>query len=341
VTYPSRPSERDAWILARRGGKSPHEPFTAYAHTTEIERDESGRLVPTGTIFLTNRECPFRCVMCDLWIDTLDETVPSGAIPIQIRRALDALPPVRQLKLYNAGSFFDPRAIPPADDDEIARTVAGIGRVIVESHPSFLRGAHADRCLRFRDGLHGRLEVAVGLETANAAALARLNKRMTLESFAQAAGFLARHDIALRVFVLLGTPFLTPAEDARWTRRSIDMARDCGATACSIIPMRKGNGAVEALGASASAPTLRALERALEYGVTRGGGCRVFADLWGVDRLFTCSCSPRRADRLRRMNHEQRPVEEVVCDCEDPPHRGSESTEGLLRDCENEPVDER
>jgi hypothetical protein len=42
----------------------------------------------------------------------------------------------------------------------------------------------------------------------------------------------------------------------------------------------------------------------------------VFADVWDVDRLFTCSCSPRRADRLRRMNDEQRPVEPVVCDCE-------------------------
>ena len=58
--------------------------------------------------------------MCDLWRNTLDETVPPGAIATQIRSALEQLPPVRQVKLYNAGSFFDPAAIPPAEDAGIA-----------------------------------------------------------------------------------------------------------------------------------------------------------------------------------------------------------------------------
>ena len=86
----------------------------------EEERDSLGALVPTAVIFLTNRECPFRCVMCDLWVNTLDEAVPSGAIAGQIRAALATLPGARQIKLYNAGSFFDPGAIPPDDDDDIA-----------------------------------------------------------------------------------------------------------------------------------------------------------------------------------------------------------------------------
>src|SRR5260370_339314 len=47
-----------------------------------------GRSLPTTTIFLTNRECPYRCLMCDLWTNTLDATVPKGAIAAQIRDAL-------------------------------------------------------------------------------------------------------------------------------------------------------------------------------------------------------------------------------------------------------------
>ncbi len=70
---------------------------------------------PVATVFLTNRECPFRCLMCDLWRNTLTETVPVGAIPAQIDHALLRLPPAKQLKLYNSGSFFDPHAIPPQD----------------------------------------------------------------------------------------------------------------------------------------------------------------------------------------------------------------------------------
>jgi uncharacterized Fe-S cluster-containing MiaB family protein len=87
---------------------------------------ERGDVVSVATIFLTNRECPWRCLYCDLWKNTLTETVPVGAIPAQIDYALGRLesnhcgPSVQQIKLYNAGSFFDPLAIPPDDFREIA-----------------------------------------------------------------------------------------------------------------------------------------------------------------------------------------------------------------------------
>ena len=63
--------------------------------------------------------------MCDLWRNTLEETVPEGAIAAQIRYALERLPQMSRrrpiLKLYNAGSFFDPSAIPPEEYAAVAR----------------------------------------------------------------------------------------------------------------------------------------------------------------------------------------------------------------------------
>ena len=306
----------DSWVLGHRGPKAALDPWRAYAALSEEEPDAAGRLVPTATVFLTNRECPFRCVMCDLWVNTLDATVPHGAIPHQIRRAVEALPPARQLKLYNAGSYFDPHAIPPEDDDAIADTVRSFERVIVESHPAFLAGPYGARCRRFDGLLDGHLEVAVGLETVNDAVLSRLNKRMTLESFRRAASFLSDHDIALRVFVLLNPPFLAPSETVDWGCRSIDEAARCGAGVCSVIPTRGGNGALEALGPDFTSTRLRPLEAVIEYGVSLGG-IRVFADLWDVERFFDCACSPRRAARLRTMNREQRVPEPVECWCDD------------------------
>lgn len=281
----------------------------------EEEPDAYGALVPTAVVFLTNRECPFRCVMCDLWVNTLDETVPHGAISRQIRAALSSLRPARHIKLYNAGSFFDPQAIPPADDEEIAQALGGFDRVIVESHPAFLAGVHADRCRRFQGLIPGRLEVAIGLETAHPDVLARLNKRMTLDAFRKAADFLHHHDIALRVFVLLNPPFMRASDAVEWACRSIDLAAECGADVCSIIPTRGGNGAMEALGGEFEPPRLSALESVIEYGLARGG-LRVFADLWDVERFFSCDCSPSRAARLTAMNRDQRAGNRVVCACD-------------------------
>jgi len=305
----------DRFVLKHRRAKISLDPHRAHASLWEEEPDASGALVPTAVIFLTNRECPFRCVMCDLWTNTLDETVPAGAIPGQIRHALSRLAPSRQIKLYNAGSFFDPRAIPPEDDEDIAREIEGFDRVIVESHPAFLAGMHGERCLRFRDMVSGQLEVAIGLETAHPEVLLRLNKKMTLEAFTRAAAFLRGNDIALRVFVLLSPPFMPAGEAVEWACRSIAIAAECGATACTVIPTRGGNGAMEALGSAFSPPRLSDLEAVVQYGLTTTG-MRVFADLWDVERFFDCACAGDHAARLRVMNREQRVPERVVCACD-------------------------
>ena len=307
--------ERDLWILSQRGAKNRLDPWQPHAYLVEPERSGAGELVDVATLFLTNRECPYRCLMCDLWKNTLDERVPAGAIPAQIRWALERLPRPegtrRWVKLYNSGSFFDPAAIPPADDEEIARLVAPFERVIVECHPALL----GRRCLRFRERIAGDLEVAMGLETAHPVVLERLNKRMTLDSFARGAAFLAENGIALRVFILLRPPFMSEAEGLEWACRSLDFAFDHGAAVCSVIPTRGGNGAMEALAAAGqfAPPSLASMEAALEYGVRLGRG-RVFLDLWDVERFCTCTaCAGERLARLVEINRTQVLLPPVAC----------------------------
>jgi radical SAM enzyme (TIGR01210 family) len=312
--YPASGADRDRWITERRGARNDLDPSKPYAFFTELERSLNGELVAVATLFLTNRECPWKCVFCDLWKNTVPDRLPAGAIPSQIDYALSRLAPASHIKLYNSGSFFDRRAIPPADRPAIAQRVASFERVIIECHPGLVN----EEAVKFRDAIGGKLEVAMGLETVHPIALEKLNKRMTLEQFAHAAEFLRRHGIDLRAFILIQPPFVPAEESQLWTERSVDFALQSGATVCSLIPTRSDNGALEALADAGdfSEPRLHALERAVEYGVSLQAA-RVFADLWDLERFAQCRhCFPARLQRLRLINETQvvpEPVQCVMC----------------------------
>lgn len=301
MTYPATSLERDRWILEQRPSRRELDPYKPYGFFTEEERTAEGSVLPAATILLTNRECPWRCVMCDLWQNTLTETAPPGAIPAQIDFALSELPPARTVKLYNSGSFFDPRAIPAEDYSAIADQLKNFDRVIVECHPSLVD----ERCLAFRDLIgRAKLEVAMGLETAHPAVLEKLNKRMTLEQFQRAAALLGRAAVDLRVFILVQPPFMPAEESLHWAQRSLDFAFECGATAVTLIPTRGGNGSMETLASTGdfTPPRLKLVEDAMMYGLSLGRG-RVFVDLWDLKQASGCpQCYSCRIARLQAAN---------------------------------------
>ena len=72
-------------ILKARSVKNAVDPTRPYAFLVEPECTAQGLVEDVATIFLTNRECPFRCVFCDLWKNTTNDRVPVGSIPAQIR----------------------------------------------------------------------------------------------------------------------------------------------------------------------------------------------------------------------------------------------------------------
>ena len=270
-------------------------------------------------MFLAGAECPFTCSFCDLWRWTLEGPTPPGALPAQLAQVLAHAPrPTPQrLKLYNASNFFDPRAVPPEDLPALADLASPFGGVTVESHASLV----GPPVLAFSARIPGRLEVAIGLETIHPAAAAHLNKRMDLSRFDGAADFLGQHDIDLRVFVLLGAPYVTADESVEWTVRTAEYAAQRGAAAIALIPVRGGNGELERLAALGHfvPPHLRQLEDALDRCLGLAGERAVIAaDLWDVDRLPACAeCGPRRVERLRRMNLTGQGEPPVTCaDCD-------------------------
>ena len=102
-TYPAR--NRSAWILAQRpAGGCLQDPWAPHGIFLEKERLDSGEVVDSGVVLLTNKECPWRCLMCDLWQNTLQTSVLPGQIPAQIRWALERLGPA-QHQLAGSGRW--------------------------------------------------------------------------------------------------------------------------------------------------------------------------------------------------------------------------------------------
>ena len=317
--YPDTSAARDRFILARRPARQPHDPWRAHGVIVELEPDASGALVDVITVFLTGRECPWRCAMCDLWTYTTPTDTPEGAIPRQIRDALGGAGRGDwHVKLYNAGSFFDPRAVPVADYPATAAAISGASGVIVESHPALVGPRLSQWQQALADAAPGRapaLEVGMGLETAHPGALERLNKRMTTGMFAEAAARLGEAGVTLRAFVLVSPPFVPAAAQREWLDRSVEFAFACGASAVSLIPTRGGNGTMEALAAAGqfTRPALDDVEEAMDAALARSAG-RVFVDLWELDHLAACdACFAGRKARLAAMNLTQRPAPRVSC----------------------------
>jgi hypothetical protein len=279
------------------------DPKIPYAYFVEEERTKSGVVENIATVFLTNRECPWKCLMCDLWKNTLDHSVSKGDIPNQMEYALDRLPKTTQIKLYNSGSFFDKNAIPPQDLLPIANILNSFERVIVECHPSLID----ERVLTFNDQISGNLEIAMGLECVHPDVLDKLNKGMDLEQFREKASFLNHHGIAIRVFTLLRPPFLSEEEGIEWGKKTLDFAFENQVEVAVVIPTRAGNGALEALMESGDfhPPEISSLEQVTAYGI-KMWKARIFADLLDIDIFSNCNhCLAHRKKRLTMMNELQ------------------------------------
>ncbi|EMI53366.1 radical SAM protein [Rhodopirellula sallentina] len=306
-----------AEILRLRGSKNVVSSSRPYTFMVEQERSANGEIEDVATVFLANSECPYRCLMCDLWKNTLDHPVHSGAIAEQIRYALKRLPSAKSIKLYNSGNFFDARAIPRTDYREIAELCSPFDRVVVENHPALCNQS----CVALNELLDGRLEIAMGLETVHPEVLPLLNKQMTLERFAEACDFLVSNSIAIRAFVLLRPPYLDEEEGIEWAVKSIEFAADCGVGCIAVIPTRAGNGAIEFLAEQGAftPPRLSSLESVLDNVLKEPKAYRVFGDLWDAGRFSSCDrCVDVRVQRIQNMNLTQTFQAPVVCDCTEP-----------------------
>jgi uncharacterized Fe-S cluster-containing MiaB family protein len=268
--------------------KSVPDPFQPIAAIREEELGPDGIVKRVDTLFLNNKECPFQCVMCDLWKHTLDEPTLPGAIVHQIDVAMSTLPSDGEvIKLYNSGNFFDSKAIPPEDYPEICARIARYERVILENHPKLCD----ERVIAFTKYLPSttRVELALGIETIHPQWLEGLNKSLTLEDIERAVQWAHAQAFDVRAFLLLHAPTISKrngvVEDASldqrriWTLKSVEWVQDKGFTAATLIPLRPD---LLPTGAG-DAPTREEIEWTAIEAKKIADQMRLFVDCWDMD----------------------------------------------------------
>ena len=155
----------------------------------------------------------------------------------------------------------------------------------------------------------------MGLETVHPEVFPRLNKKFSLSDFSNATEFLQTAEIAVRAFILVNPPFLNEEDGIAWAVKSADFAFNCGAAVVSLIPTRRGNGAMDTLLESGEfvPPRLSTLEKAQERALNLHRG-RVFADTWDLQQFSQCPpCLEKRRQRLHLVNLTQQPQARIEC----------------------------
>jgi radical SAM enzyme (TIGR01210 family) len=306
-------------IVRARGAKSLLSPREPAGYFLQREPACRGEVVEVATLFLTGAECPFACSMCDLWKHTFDTETKAGDLIAQVEIGLANLPPAPWIKLYNASNFFDPRAVPDSDRIEIGRRVASMDRVIVENHPRLL---DRERVRTFRDLLHGKLEIAIGLETVHPFAMQVMNKQMHPCDYEDAMRWLREEEIDGRAFVLLQPPGVRSEEAIASLIDTVQFAANAGVRHISLIPTRRGNPWLDRLidDGLYRLPALDALETAFQRCLELFPQQIVVADTWDWSSIpGQCDrCSKARLRRIDQVNLDQywRELDEAIaCRC--------------------------
>ncbi len=301
----------DRWVESLRPGKSAldaQRPVDAFVEEEMLPSGHCGRVL---TVLLSNRECPYRCVFCGLWQETLDHTPEPCAVAEQVRLAIEQHGVCDAIKLYNAGSFFDEHAIPVSDHARIAALCRDFPVVIVESRPELIDA----RAVAFARQVR-HLQIAIGLEVADDTLLALMNKRMSCASVRRASEFLRNAGMSWRAFVMVQPPFVDEADAVALAEKTVAFSAECGAQAVSLIRSYATAGSMEQFAREGfwKPPSLWTVHAAAQKALATFPGITL-VDRWSLRHGPTCrQCASGMDDAFALLNTRQH-LPEVTCDC--------------------------
>lgn len=176
-----------------------------------MEKDVlDSEVVDAYVMILRTRGCAWAlssgCSMCGYINDATQKTVDEDDLICQFSEAMKGFSDERIVKIYTSGSFFDEGELPKNVSERILNELSEkTEKIIVETRPEFVKEENING--------HKKLEVAIGLESANDFVLKHsINKGFLFEDYIKAAKILKKLNIPLKTYLLIKPPFLTEYE---------------------------------------------------------------------------------------------------------------------------------
>jgi archaeosine synthase beta-subunit len=229
--------------------------LTSYIRCWSEEDVMDGQPCRALVIILKTRGCTWAlaggCTMCGYANESAWAKVTADELVTQFERAYRKYAGEELVKIYTSGSFIDRFEVMPQAQQRI---LAAIGKpapdrkapvkVAFESLPGFI----TDETLAPLAGLCERLEVGIGVESANFRVLRdSVNKGHAFEEFPRAAEVCKRHGVSVKAYLMCKPPFLKESDALVDSTRTIIEAAP-HAYMVSLNPTNvQGNTVVDAL----------------------------------------------------------------------------------------------
>ncbi|MHB8632686.1 MAG: archaeosine biosynthesis radical SAM protein RaSEA [Thermoplasmatota archaeon] len=173
-----------------------------------------GKPCKAFVVILKTRGCTWAlaggCTMCGYANESAWAKVSEAELVAQFARAWKGYAGEDLVKIYTSGSFLDPDEVMPEAQRSILATIGmKPAKVAFESLPGFV----TDEALGALQGLGRRLEVGIGVESANARVLKdSINKGHAFDTFPRAAQACRRQGVSVKSYLMAKPPFLKESD---------------------------------------------------------------------------------------------------------------------------------
>ena len=200
-------------------------------------------------VILKTRGCTWAlaggCTMCGYANESAWQKVSEDQLVAQFERAWRRYAGEELVKIYTSGSFLDRFEVMPGAQRRILELIGkGPRKVAFESLSGFIQ----EDTFAPLEGLVQRLEVGIGVESANDAVLRdSINKGHGFATFPRAAAICRRHGVSVKAYLMCKPPFLKESDALRDATATI-VAAAPHADMVSLNPTNvQGNTVVDAL----------------------------------------------------------------------------------------------